>query len=134
MDCVRTPSQCAVALAALLLAGSVSAGSRPICHHREVPCKTCLPSVEPGEKEASCWRVECHDICIPSVKLPWEKRCKPRRPGRVVRIGKLVKQKTRRPICEYKWTILPVGPVCEEEPHVRQVPVEDSWTVPPAPR
>lgn len=33
----------------------------------------CIPKTELGDEEKTCWNVECEQVAIPAITLPWEK-------------------------------------------------------------
>ncbi len=112
---------------ALVMAGrSAPAGQRcagpcqttcPNCHN------CCVLKAECGKEEKSCWEVECEEICIPCVVLPWQKwlakhhgkgSCQSCTSGcnacstvnngaRVKTVRKLKKKTYECPKCKYKW-------------------------------
>ncbi len=57
-----------------------------------LPCQknTCCPEAEIKKQTKHCWDVQCKEICIPAIRLPWSKRGQ-RRCGRV-RMVKVLKK------------------------------------------
>lgn len=74
-------------------------------------CETDVCSLERKEIKAkkSCFKVEQKIICIPNVRLPWQKCC-PDRASKTRTINVLKKHSYECPSCSYKWSL--------EEPEV----------------
>ena len=93
----------------LVAAQQVHADDRP-----HLQCSTCQKScnltVGVATKETECFEVQCKDICIPPVTLPWQ--CRPTRCGRVRRVNVLVIETREEEVCEYKWDLLTIGRRC----------------------
>ena len=45
------------------------------CPQCQTSCKTCKLKVDEDEVSKHCWKVECKEICIPNIVLPWQKDC-----------------------------------------------------------
>jgi hypothetical protein len=75
----------------------------PNCH------KYCKFEVETEKVKKQCFDVECKAICIPRIKLPWEKCCTPPKCAKVKYVHVLKTEEYECEHCKYKWT-----PVCDE--------------------
>lgn len=80
--------------------------------HRCPRCRAdgvCVLSSKDAKEEKTCYRVESKTICIPAIRLPWQKcdtKC-----GRAITVQVLKKEKYECPTCEYEWTV--VQPPCD---------------------
>ncbi len=81
-------------------------------HHCPLPDKTCVLSSEPTEVKKSCYRVECRDVCIPSIRFPWQKCVDSPRCGKVIRVKVLVDDSRSCPDCKHDWNIVPICGCC----------------------
>ncbi len=91
--------------------GAESAGeTRGTCHEVTCPCchHVCKLSSEIVKEKNYCWNVECKPICIPRVRFPWEKNCKPKC-AKIKYVNVLEKREYECENCTYKWT-----PVCAD--------------------
>lgn len=81
----------------------------------EEPCVeyvSCRPIVKCEPIELTCYEVECKQICIPAVTLPWQKCCEPKC-GKIITVNRLKETNYEcgeRFVCE--WVIEPCKP-CE---------------------
>ena len=116
------PAYCVSAKGILTLHGGNSAGccaENPAC-----PQCHCEVTTEEGKVKKHCYEVECEQICIPRVRIPWHLLgqafsnrskcdtcntgdCSQKPCGEVRTIRVLKKKEYECKVCKYKWT-----PVC----------------------
>lgn len=63
----------------------------------------CQLEVKKGKEKRTCYKTEQKLICIPSIRLPWQK-CQPTCSKTKV-VNVLKKHKYECPKCEYKWSV-----------------------------
>ncbi len=63
----------------------------------------CQLEAKPEEQERSCFKVEQKLICIPTVRLPWQKCCPSTSKTRTINVLKTHTYKC--PGCDYVWTV-----------------------------
>lgn len=74
----------------------------------------CCPSYEKVKVEKSGFEVECEQICVPKVRLPWADPCEPRC-AFVVSVNKLKKaKKDDGEKCVLKWEAKPFCSQCRK--------------------
>ena len=66
--------------------------------------KVCHPTWVEKSVKKHCYEVECKDICIPGLTLPWSKDCKPKC-GRVITVKVFKKKEYECKTCGCKWEI-----------------------------
>jgi hypothetical protein len=105
----------------LLILGCVSPAVRADDDHQCCRCgkKICVLSVSREQKEVTCFEVECQEICIPGIKLPWDK-CGPRRWGGVKTIRVLTEESQDTEVCQYDWSLKTVCSSCSQQHDCQQ--------------
>ena len=84
-------------------------------------CDFCELKVSKTKDKKKCFEVEQKEVCIPAVRLPWQKNCPPKRSK--VRVINVLKSKTYEcPGCKYEWKVY--------EPEVPKSPSESSSASP----
>ena len=80
------------------------------CSCQEMVCPRChcRATLEEVKKENTCFKVECKAICVPKVRLPWQKLCTPKC-AKVKYVHVMRKAKYECKSCKKKFT-----PVCCE--------------------
>lgn len=108
-----------LALAPLLLTAivSITLAAGPALSSNAGCADCCIATMEKVTVKKTCFEVECEQICIPTVRIPWpwlagghgkgkgdrcEQRC-----GKVRNVRVLTKRQYEETVCECKWT--PVG-------------------------
>ena len=102
-------------------------GCKPACECEVV--WGCCPKYATEKVEKSGFEVECEQICVPKVRLPWQDPCTPRC-AFVVCVNRL--KKSTKPMgekCEIKWEAKPycsrcLKPACCGGPDVSCAPCE----------
>ncbi len=99
-----------VLLAPLLLAHWAEAQTRQPCCS---VCgqKVCVLNVSEDKESVTAFEVESKEICIPGLKLPWDK-CGTRRCGGVRQICVLKEVKQEKTVCNYDWSIKTICTSC----------------------
>ena len=64
----------------------------------------CKLDVKESKSEKSCFKVKTETICIPKVRLPWQKCCPPMTSKTKV-VKRLSTHKYECPSCDYKWSV-----------------------------
>lgn len=72
----------------------------------------CELTIEMGEEERSCYKVEQKEICVPAITFPWQKCCGPVKCGKAKTVKVLKKHKFKCPKCECKWEVVDPQPCC----------------------
>jgi len=72
----------------------------PRCNH------VCKLTTEKETEKKHCWKVKCEPICIPGIRFPWEKCCKPKC-AKLKYVNVLEKREYECERCKYKFE-----PVC----------------------
>ena len=73
--------------------------------------KVCVLEVSKEEEEVTCFQVESKEICIPGIRLPWDK-CGTRRCGGVRKVCVLSEDKKEKTVCKYDWSIKTICTTC----------------------
>lgn len=73
--------------------------------------KVCVLEVSQEDAETTCFNVESKEICIPGIRLPWDK-CGTRRCGGVRTICVLTEEKSEKKVCKYEWSIKTICTTC----------------------
>ena len=81
------------------IAGGHDKGCCPTCGD-----KVCTPTRVEKKVKKYHYEVECKDICIPGITLPWSKNCTPKS-GRVIRVKVFKKKEFECKACGCKWEI-----------------------------
>lgn len=110
---------CVALLSMTVLSHSVQAGlfcgegnCKPACGCEVV--WGCCPTYETVKVEKSGFEVECEQICVPKVRLPWADPCEPRC-AFVVCVNKLKKvKKDDGEKCVIKWEAKPFCAHCQK--------------------
>ena len=120
-------------LTCLLGAGRLTEASECGCEV-QCPCcdHVCTLTCESSKEGKHCWEVECKPICVPCIRFPWDKCCKPKC-AKIKYVKVLVKREYECEQCKYKWT--PVcqgccGDCCSAPPQA----VEPGYKGPPPPQ
>ncbi len=99
------------AIASLALAAGPAHSSKAGC------ADCCVATMEKVKVKQTCFDVECEQVCVPAVRIPWPwlggghgkgkgDCCQPRC-GKVRNVRVLTKRQYEETVCECKWT--PVG-------------------------
>lgn len=72
------------------------------CPKCEEEC--CTLEVKKTEEERTCYKTEQKIVCIPKVRLPWQKCC-PTETRKTRTVNTLKKHKYKCPSCEYTWDL-----------------------------
>ncbi|MFK7765976.1 MAG: hypothetical protein AB8B55_01955 [Mariniblastus sp.] len=83
----------------------------------------CKLELDNGKAKKSCFKVEQKVVCIPPVRLPWQKCCPPGQSRKTRTINVLKKHTYECPSCSYKWSL--------QEPEVAQPTVGTMDSTPP---
>lgn len=67
-------------------------------------CDICLLELEHGKEKKTCFKTEQKLICVPPVRLPWQKCCPPG-VSKTKTITVLKTHSYECPSCSYKWTV-----------------------------
>ena len=89
--------------------------------------RSCYLKVEQVTEDETCYEVDCVEVCIPAVRLPWES-CRTRKCGRVRLVARLREESREVKACDYEWLV--TCPVCGTK---TKSPKEAGPAVPPAP-
>lgn len=117
-------------LSAILCATTATAGGQFGCL-RCISCGgRCVLQKQPTTETDSYFAIEQEQVCIPSVRLPWD--CGPREPGRTRYVNRMIEKTREVPTTAYEWVA--VCPRCgriheDGEQHEEA----ESPTTPPAP-
>lgn len=68
---------------------------------------TCRLVYEKGVQKQTVFDVSCKTICIPKVRLPWQKPCAAA--ARLKQVKVLEEDTIECPVCEYRWEVVPCG-------------------------
>ena len=66
--------------------------------------KVCTAQAVPAKETKTCFLTECKDICIPKIRFPWQKCCKPQC-GRVISVRVLKIKEYECKTCKWEWKI-----------------------------
>lgn len=104
-----TPIALAVAVAACVAVPFPASAASPCC----CVCgkKVCVLEVSEGEEEVTRFEVKSKEICIPGIRLPWDK-CGARRCGGVRTVCVLEEVKQEKKVCNYDWSIKTICTSC----------------------
>ena len=64
----------------------------------------CKLSIKKGKETKKCFKTEQVPVCIPAVRLPWQKCCPPSK-SRTRLVTKLKTEKYEVDSCSYKWSV-----------------------------
>ena len=64
----------------------------------------CKLSIKKGKEKKTCFTTEQETICIPAVRLPWQKCCPPSKSHTRI-VTRLKTEKKEVESCSYKWTV-----------------------------
>lgn len=64
----------------------------------------CKLSIKKGKEKVTCFTTEQETVCIPAVRLPWQKSCPPSK-SRTRIVTRLKTEKKEVESCSYKWTV-----------------------------
>ncbi len=67
-------------------------------------CDSCVLSLDEVEVKKTCFKTEQKEICIPKVRLPWQKCCPPGTSKSIV-VTVLKKHSYKCKKCSYKWSV-----------------------------
>ena len=67
-------------------------------------CDHCELKVEQVEEKVKCFRTEQKEVCIPQVRLPWQRCCPPTRSKMRV-VNTLTTDTKKVKVCDYKWSV-----------------------------
>lgn len=70
----------------------------------ECACEDCLLEIKPSTEKKTCFKVEEKVICVPAVRMPWNK-CDPPTTSKSKTIKVLKKETYECPTCSYKWSV-----------------------------
>lgn len=70
----------------------------------ECDCEVCTLEVKSVKKKKTCFKVEEKVICVPAVRMPWNK-CNPPITSKAKTVKVLKKESYECPACSYKWTV-----------------------------
>ena len=104
---------------------------RKSCGRKKCPeCENCSLEVKESEVEKTCFQTEQKVVCIPKVRLPWQKCCPPTSRSRVVTVLKTHKYKC--PSCSYQWSEkVPECPTCQPSAPVHEILTDTPLSVTP---
>lgn len=75
-------------------------------------CKVCTVEPTKTKEKKHCFNVECKEICIPGIRLPWQCCDAPPNCGKVRTVKVLVKKEYECEKCGWKWSVKTVGTSC----------------------
>ena len=105
-DCACGTAGCGGGCAIERRAGCRKCGARRGCQKCpkcQVEC--CQLEIKTGESKETCFQTEQKIVCIPRVRMPWQKCCPPTKSKtRTVKVLKTHSFKC--PSCEYKWSLI----------------------------
>ncbi len=87
-------------------------------------CDECFLVVAPAEVWNSCFKTEQKVVCIPKVRLPWQRDCPPTTSARSRVVTVLKVHTFQCPGCSYQWTDRIPEPVAANIPMVADAPAE----------
>ena len=68
-------------------------------------CEVCELKVDEGKKKKTCYKVEEKVVCVPRVRLPWQK-CNSSNCSPTIRVRVLKKHTYECPECQYEWKVV----------------------------
>jgi hypothetical protein len=77
--------------------------------------KICCPEVDEKDVTKSCWNTECKEVCVPPIRLPWD-RCCTLACGGIVRTINVLKE-TEYKCKEKTYSWKPVCASCQARHH-----------------
>ena len=73
--------------------------------------KVCTLNVKKEKEQVTRFEVEAKEICIPAIRLPWQK-CGPRRCGKTRTVCVLKEIKKDKTVCRYDWSVKTICTTC----------------------
>lgn len=70
----------------------------------ECDCEVCTLEVKSVKEKKTCFKVEEKVICVPAVRMPWDK-CNPPTTSKAKTVKVLKKESYECPASSYKWTV-----------------------------
>ena len=70
----------------------------------ECDCEVCTLEVKSVTEKKNCFKVEEKVICVPAVRMPWNK-CNPPTTSKTKTVKVLKKESYECPACSYKWSV-----------------------------
>ena len=64
----------------------------------------CKLSIKRGKEKKTCFKTEQVPVCIPAVRMPWQKDCPPSK-SKTRLVSKLKTEKYEVDSCSYKWSV-----------------------------